>query len=202
MGMSSSNNAQREAEAAERQRQANIASTTNQINALFDSPQRQAQYQEFGGALRDLFMQDLNRQKGTADRDLLFAMARSGLTGGSRAVDAGKLLGEEYGRGLLESERRAQSGIADLMGRDEGARQNLIGLAQTGLNSTAAAQQAAASLRAGLEGARANAQVQGLGDIFGSISDIGRRSWESKQSRSADRMYANLFPSLFQPGGR
>lgn len=198
MGASSSNRAAREAESAERQRQANIASTTDQINRLFGSPERQAQYQEFGGALRDLFMQDLGRQKQTADRDLLFALARSGLTGGSRAVDAGRMLGEDYQRGVLESERRAQAGVADLMGRDEAARQNLIGLAQTGLSSTAAAQQAASQLRTSLEGARAASQVQGLGDIFGSVADVAKRSRDAAEQRRADRLYANMYQSVFR----
>src|SRR5690554_8179011 len=110
---SSPGNAQRQAEQQERERQARIDQTTGQINQLFDSPDRQQQITDFQSAMQDFYMQDLNRQKGTADRDLSFALARSGLTGGSRQVDANRTLGEDYQRGILDSERRAQSAAAD-----------------------------------------------------------------------------------------
>ncbi len=194
--MGASNSGQRQAERAERERQAAIAGTQQQVNALFDSPERAAQRNEFGAAMRALFQQDLGRQKQTADRDLKFALARMGLTGGSANIDAGRTMGEEYQRGILDAERRAQGAVADLMGRDEATRANLMALAQSGTNLTAASQQAAGALRANLEGARSAANVQGLGDIFGSVSDIARRSQEAAERRRADTEY---YGSLYSP---
>lgn len=195
--MGASNSGQRQAQEAERQRQASIASTQSQVNALFDSPERAAQREQFGAAMRDLFQQDLGRQKQTADRDLKFALARMGLTGGSANVDAGRELGEEYQRGVLDSERKAQGAVADLLGRDEQSRANLMALAQGGTNLTAASQQAAGALRANLEGARSSAQVQGLGDIFGSVADWKRNSEAAAGTRRADDLYANMFSPMF-----
>src|SRR5690606_18969635 len=82
----------------------------------------------------------------------------------------------------------------------------LMALAQSGTNLTAAIQQAAGALRANLEGARAAANVQGLGDIFGSVSEAAKRSREAGDRRRADINYASgLRSSIFgQPigGGR
>ena len=204
--MGTSNSGQKAAEQAERERQAAIANTQTQVNAIFDSPERAAQREAFGAAMRDLFQQDLGRQKETADRELKFALARMGLTGGSANIDAARTMGEEYQRGVLDSERRAQGAMADLLSRDEQARANLMALAQSGTNLTAATQQAAGALRANLEGARAAANVQGLGDIFGSVSEAAKRSREAGDRRRADINYASgLRSSIFgQPlgGGR
>jgi hypothetical protein len=186
---SSSNSGQRAAEAAERERQAQIAGTQRRVNEIFDSPDRAAQRADFGAALRDLFNQDLQRQKGVADRDLKFALARSGQVGGSRQIDAGRTMGEEYQRGVLEAERRAQGGVADLMSRDEQARLQLSSLAQSGTNATAAAQQAAGALRANLESATADARAGGLGDLFGSVAEYKRSSDTAAEKRRADKDY-------------
>lgn len=193
MGSSSNNRAARQAEENERRRQAQIDQTTQSINALFDSPGRKQQVQDFGTAMRDFYMQDLNRQKGTADRDLTFALARSGLTGGSRQVDASRQLGEDYQRGVLDAERRTQGAMADLMGRDEQARLNLMGLAQSGLSATSAAQQAAGAMRASLEGAQSAAKLQGLGDMFAGVADVRKRSEEAKRQRMADNAYTQRY---------
>lgn len=198
---SSGGGAQRRAEQQERERQARIDQTTRQINALFDAPERQQQIADFRTAMQDFYLQDLNRQKGDADRDLTFALARSGLTGGSRQVDANRRLGEDYQRGILDADRRAQGAAADLRGQDEQARLNLTSLAQSGLSASSAATQAASAMRASLEGANASARVQGLGDFFGSVADIKRRSEEEAARRRADRMYTSMYGPFWGFGG-
>lgn len=189
----SRNNAARQAEENERRRQAQINQTTASINQIFDSPERQKQIADFGGAMRDFYLQDLNRQKASADRDLTFALARSGLTGGSRQVDATRSLGEDYQRGVLDAERRTQGAMADLRGRDEQARLSLTSLAQSGLSATNAATQAASAMRASLDGAQSAAQLQGLGDLFGGVADIRRRSEEARERRRADSNYTQRY---------
>src|SRR5688572_11550915 len=106
--MGSSNSAQRQAQRAEADRQARIASTTSRINSVYDAPGRQAQYDDFLSAVRQNYTEDATRQKTTADRDLKFSMARSGLHGGSADVDARRTAGEEFQRGILQAEDRAQ----------------------------------------------------------------------------------------------
>lgn len=197
----SANSATREAEQAEADRAARIAQTTQQVNALYDSPERAAQRAQYGAALRDFYVSDADRQKGIADRDLRFALARSGLTGGSFNVDANRQLGEEYTRGILDAERRTQAGMADLLSRDEQSRLNLTGLAQSGLNTTTAAQQAAAALRANTEGALAAAKSQGLGDIFAGVNRYKTYSEEQAERRRADSRYTQEYPGAAKAFG-
>lgn len=193
MGSSSSNKAQKAAEQQEKQRQAGIDSTTQQINALFDSTDRQQQITDYGKAMQDYYLQDLNRQKGDADRNLTFALARSGLTGGSRQVDANRRLGEDYQRGILEAERKAQGAQADLRGADEQSRLNLTSLAQSGLSATNAATQAAARMRTDLQAGMADAKANALGDFFGDVATVNANSQAAKEKREANRLYTQMY---------
>lgn len=173
--MGSNNSAANAAQREEQARQARVREATARIDAAFDAPARQAQYNEYLTALRGLYRTDADRQKGVADRNLRFSLARAGLTGGSAAVDARNTLGDEYSRGILEAEQRAQSGVAELRSADQGARLNLIGLANAGTDATAAATNAAAAMRANLAAARGAGRTQALGDLFGNTADIYRR---------------------------
>ncbi len=173
--MGSSNRAAKQARADEQKRQARVAESTRRIDAAFDAPERQAQYDQYFGALRGLYRKDADRQKEVADRNLRFSLARSGLTGGSAAVDARNTLGEEYSRGILEAETRAQGGVADLRSADQATRLNLIQLANAGTDVTSAATNAAAAMRANLAAARGSNRTAALGDLFGQTSDIYRR---------------------------
>ncbi len=193
MGGESSNKAQRQAEEAEKARQQQINQTTADINRLFDAPGREQQRKDFGQALLAFFTDDANRQKGVADRDLRFAMARSGLTGGSAAVDANRELGEEYSRGILQAGQRAQSAVADMRGQDEQARTNLIGLAQAGLSTGNAATQAAAAMRSSMSGADAAARTHGLGDIFGGVATARQRSEEAAEKRRTNKQFSEMY---------
>lgn len=189
--------AQRSAERAERERQARIASTVSRINQVYDNPSREAEIGDFLNATRQYYRDDLDRQKGDTDRQLRFAMARSGQTGGSVAFDNAKRVGQEYTRGVLEADRRAQAAAADIRAGDEESRLRLIQMAQAGLDTTTASQQAASALRNTLQSGRATATAEGLGDVFGSFADIYRRSRESADQRRGYRDYYNLF---YQPG--
>lgn len=166
--MGSHNSAQNAAQQAETERQSKIAATTQQINSAYDSPARTKQYDDFLGAVRQNYTEDATRQKGIADRGLKFSMARSGLNGGSAEVDARRTSGQEFQRGILQSEDKAQGALGDLKSADEQSRLQLIQMAQSGLDSTTAAQRANAQISAGAQSSLANAKAQGLGDIFGS----------------------------------
>lgn len=193
---SGSNDASKEAERAERERQAQIASTVSRINQVYDNPAREAEIGDFLGATRQYYRDDLDRQKSDTDRNLKFAMARSGQTGGSVSYDNARRVGEEYTRGVLEADRRAQAAAANIRAQDEESRLRLIQMAQAGLDATTASQQAASALRNTLQSGRTTATAEGLGDIFGSFSDIYQRSREAADERRGYRDY-NL---LYQPG--
>lgn len=181
------------AQQAEQWKQSQIDKTIDQINAIYDSDSRKQQISDYQTALQDYYLQDLNYQKTTADRDLKFALARSGLTGGSRQVDANRTLGEEYQKGILQAEQSAQSAASNLQSQDEQSRSNLLSLAQSGLSTTDAATRAASAMQSSLSSAKADAYGQGLGDIFTSVATTKKNSEEQKQQRLANAQYTSLY---------
>lgn len=147
-------------------RKQQIADTTAAVNKVYDSPERQAQYNDFINAVRAKNNQDLSRQQTIANLQTKFATARNGLTGGSRDVDAQRLLGQEYQQGVLSAEQKAQGALAGLKNSDNSSRLQLIQLAQQGLGATDAAARAEAGSQADAQNALSNATVNGLGDMF------------------------------------
>lgn len=190
------NRAANEANRQEQQRQAAIANTQGRVNQVFNDPSRAADISDYVGAIRQYHGDDLNRQKGDADRELRFAMARSGLTGGSTQVDQQKLFGEDYARGLLDVERRAQGAGAELESADQDARARLISLATSGLDATTAAQSAASAMRTNLEAGKSSAMANNIGQVFGQTKTFADRARDASEKRRAASDYGN---SLYQP---
>jgi len=202
MSGSPDNSAQREAQREEQARQARITASVGRINQAFDDPRRAQQIGDFLGATRAFHMNDLNRQKADTDRNLKFAMARSGNTGGSVAIDNARRVGEEYNRGVIEADRRGQGAAADLRAQDEQSRLNLIGLAQSGMDATTGNSRALQALQNNLQAGRATATAQGLGDAFGVFANLFRRSQEEAARRRGERYTFNtVFPGGFGYSG-
>ena len=168
---------------AEAARQVAIRQGTSRVNSIFDDPARQAQHTDFLKAIRDFYTQDANKQKGIADRNLKFSMARSGLTGGSAAVDANRTLGEEYTKGLLDSENKAQGAYSDLQSQDEQARLGLLSAVRSGMDTTTAAARSAGAIQNNAASAKNDALANGLGDIFGSTAQTYKTQREAADRR-------------------
>lgn len=198
MSGGSSNSAQRAAEAAERERQAQIRGSVGRINEAFDNPNRQREIGDYLGATRQFYMNDLNRQKGETDRNLKFAMARSGQTGGKVAIDSAARVGQDYSRGVIESDRRAQSAAADLRSQDESSRLGLIQMAQSGLDATTGSSRALSALQSNLQAGRATSTAQGLGDAFGTFANLFKRSQEAAAARRGEKY---VYSTLYGQGG-
>ena len=195
------NSAQREAQRQEDARRAQIASNTTQANAIFDSPERQAQYNDFYDATRTLGMQDLDKQKQNADRQAKFALARGGLTGGSRARDVGTNLGEDYIKGLLTVDQRALGSKADLMAADNSTRQSVLSMIMSGADLNTGLSNAASGMRSNLQAGEATRLAGGLGDLFGGVSTIANKSEEERIRRQAERQYGQKSYQPFWAGG-
>ncbi len=172
---------QAEAKRLEAERQARISGNVKNINSAIDG--RAPQYAELGAALRERLNTELANKRADATRRSKFAIARSGLTGGSAAIDAGRLLSRESREGALAAERQAQAGVADLMAEDEAARTQMISLAQSGNDIGNAAAQTAQMLRANLTGAQNANMVNGLGDVFGNTAAAVRTSQDAAARR-------------------
>lgn len=193
---SSSSGAATEAAQADAWRQNNISRAVGQINTAYGNAGREADINDFLGASRSFYRNELDRQKQVADRSLQFAMARSGLTGGSASVDANRLLGENFQQGVLSADRLAQGAANNLRTADEQARMSLISQAQSGMDMTGGASQAAAALRNNLQGAQAGLKADALGDVFGGIATIAKNS----RDQAAERRGFNNTWGFYQPG--
>lgn len=178
-----SNNAQREAQRAEDARQAAIVATQGRVNDVFNAPERAQDIASFVNDLRSYYTRDLDEQKGNSDRELKFALARSGQTGGSTQIDQQRDSAKQYAKGLLNIDQKALGAGADLEAADQDSRSRLIQLATSGLDSTTAAQQASASMRSALQAGKSTAQAQGLGDVFSQFKTFTDRSREAAERR-------------------
>lgn len=181
--MGTGNGAANAANAANTQQQQQIQQAVQQISAAYSSPSRQAQYASYGQNLNNYYTGQVNTQEATNARNLKFAEARSGLTGGSASADANTQLQKDYSTALLQASQQSQAGQASLEQSDTQAKNQLIGLAQqgnfTGTIPTQVAQAQGASLGAAQNYGNANA----LGSLFGNTANI----WQNEQTAAANR---------------
>lgn len=183
-----SNKAADEAAAAEKARQAAIAGTQGRVNAVFDSPERQAEIERAIAAQREFETGILNQKKSDTDRQLKFALARNGQVGGSTQVDQQRRFGQDYANALLGVERSAQGFGANIRSADQDARARLISLATAGLDATTGAQQAAEAMRVNLQAGNANRNAEGVANAFVNFNDFLKSSRERADRQRADRV--------------
>ena len=191
-------NAQKQADANEAERQRKIAESTGAVNKIFEDPSRQAQYDKLGSDTEKYYTEGVDKQNTEAQRQLTFALARSGLTGGSEQADKGKVLGQDYLKGILDAARRGKSAAAGLRSSDEQSRQQLIAMAMSGLDTTTASSESASALRANVQGAQADMGANALGDLFGDLQNTYQTSKEAKASRAGQKYgYTSLYSPMF-----
>lgn len=132
--------------------------------------QREAMYGDISSAVRDTALRDLDHQYTTASNRNLFGLARSGLLGGSADAESGSQLQELYGEGKLKAQQQGQQAAADLRMQDEKTRQNLISLAQSGLDTGTAASLAEGQMASAADSARGAAGGATVGRLFDDLS--------------------------------
>lgn len=162
-----------------------------QINQAYDGAGRQKQYQDYFNALKGLYTDQVNQQQGTAARNLKFADARSGMTGGSVAADHGGLLQRDYQGGLLTAADTARNGLTDLQDQDQAEKRSLIAMSNdasnVGQNNSGILQGA----QLGLKQAGTNANVQSLGDMFANLGGIYQNSQARKYYQQQSSPYGD-----------
>ena len=181
--MGTNNSAANAAAASQAAQQAQIQQSVAAINKAYSSPQRQQQYDQYGRNLNDYYTNQVNTQEATNARNLKFADARSGLTGGSAAVDSNTQLQKDYTQGLLQASQAAQGGKAALQQSDINSKNQLVSLAQqgnyTGTIPTEVAQATNASLGAAQNYGNANA----INNLFSGTAGI----YQNEQVAAANR---------------
>jgi hypothetical protein len=179
------NSAANAANQANTDRQNQINASIGQITSAYSSPQRQAQVDQYGQQVGNYLTGQVNTQESTNARNLKFAMARSGLTGGSAAVDSNTQLQKDYSTALLQASQNAQAAKAGLAQSDTNAKNQLIGLAQQGSYIGAIPQQIAQAQSASLGAAQNYANPQALGNLFASTAGIYNNEATAAANRRA-----------------
>ena len=181
--MGTGNSAANAANAANAQQQASIQNSVGQINSAYNNPNRANQYQQYQTNLQNYYTGQVNNQEAVNARNLKFAMARSGLTGGSAAVDSNTQLQKDYTQGLLNASQQAQAGTSALEQSDINAKNQLIGLAQQGNFTGAIPSQVAAAQNASLQSAGNFGNANSLGNVFAGTAGI----YQNEQTAAANR---------------
>lgn len=181
--MGTSNSAANAASAADATRQSQINSSIQQITNAYASPQRTSQVDQYGQQVGNYLTGQVNTQEATNARNLKFAMARSGLTGGSAAVDSNTQLQKDYSTGLLQASQQAQTAKAGLQQADVNSKNQMIGLAQQGSYTGAIPQQIAQAQSTSLGAAQNYANPSALGNLFAGTSAL----YNNEQTAYANR---------------
>ncbi len=192
--MGTGNSAANAANAANAQQQASIQKSIDQITSAYDNPNRANQYAQYNKNLSDYYTGQVNNQEAINARNLKFANARSGLTGGSAAVDNNTQLQKDYTQGLLNASQQATAGTSALEQSDVNAKNQLIGLAQQGNFTGAIPTQVAQAQNASLGAAQNYGSAQSLGNVFAGTAGI----YQNEQTAAANRKaQVSPFGSLY-----
>lgn len=181
--MGTSNSAADAASAQQAQQQQQIQQSVAAINNAYSSPNRQQQYQTYGQNLNNYYTGQVNTQEATNARNLKFANARSGLTGGSAAVDSSTQLQKDYTQGLLQASQAAQGGQAALQQSDINSKNQMISLAQQGNYTGTIPTQVAQAQNASLTGAQNYGNANALNNLFSGTAGI----YQNEQVAAANR---------------
>ena len=194
MGSSSSGGrATREAQEAEDERRRQIEASQKRIESIFASPQREGQIQDFVGSTRDFLQGDLDRQKGINDRELKFALARGGLSGGSTDIDQNQLLSEAFLRASVDADRRALGAGDRLRDADQQSKISLFNQALGGLDATTAAQNASQAMRTNIGLARTEGSEGNFDNFFSKFSRLFEDSRKAKATRDEQKGFFQTY---------
>ena len=156
--------------ADESARQAKVQAAVDAINGQFTKAGTGG-YDDLGGAVTGVANRDVDKQFTQASQQNLFGLARAGLLGGSVDAEAGGDLAQRYGEGKIKATQAGIGAASDLRATDEKTRQNLISLAQSGIDTGTAASLAASQSAAAADSARSNVAGTSVGRLF---DDLGQ----------------------------
>jgi len=132
---------------------------------------RNQMYDEQRQAVTDLNSRDVNRQFEDANRANRFGLARAGLSGGAADIDSQAELIRRQNEGLIQAAGIGDTAASDLRNQDERTRQNLISMAQSGIDTGQAAQLALAGLDANAKSAMGVRSAATVGRLFDDLSN-------------------------------
>lgn len=177
----------------EKERQRRVQEATNAINNIFNNANRGALYSKQRDAVYRLNSDEVNRQAAEAERDNRFALARNGLLGGSVDVDSNAELQRRTNKGLLSASGIADDAAARLRGADEATKQNLLSMAQQGLNGADVGSMATAQLQNNLNQRASDQTIAQVGNLFGDLANAYLYSNAAKQLANQNQSLRNIY---------
>ncbi len=157
----------------EQERQQRVAQAVNKINEVFggkDHTVRQDLYNQQKKAVADLNSQEVRRQFDETARANRFGLARAGLLGGSADVDSQAELARRTDEGLMKATGLGEQSSANLREADERTRNNLISMAQSGIDTGQAAQMALAGMDVNARNAASERSGSTIGNLFSNLA--------------------------------
>lgn len=150
---------------------------------------REKLYGDTRAASFDLNKTKLDQDREASSRELKFALARSGLFGGSTDVDQHALEQRAYDRGILDTGTMADTGVADLRSQDEQSRLGLLSQVNAGVDAGSALSSARDQLS--INAARADAAARGntIANLFNNIGLLYDRQNQGAGVLDARRLY-------------
>lgn len=146
---------------------------------------RENLYSKIGDDTKNNAMIDLNKERGLTERDLNFTLARNGLSGGSRDVDANKDVLDTFNQGVLKATNMGLQTSNDARSSDEKTRVNLINSIHAGLTDGDAQQQAYQGMANNAKLAQDNANSASLVGFFDALNNQIQRSQYQNSVNSA-----------------
>ncbi|PPA76491.1 hypothetical protein C4E15_06770 [Achromobacter spanius] len=162
---------------------------------------RKGLYDEQRAAVTDLNRRDVDRQFLDAERANRFGLARAGLSGGSADIDSNAELGRRTNEGLIKAAGLGDQAAADLQTSDERTRQNLISMAQSGIDTGQAAQMAMSQLDANSSNAASARSGATIGSLFGDLSQAYLYGQQQQGARTGAAPYQQWQPGSIRSGG-
>ncbi|MFY4261459.1 hypothetical protein ACOTCG_27980 [Achromobacter xylosoxidans] len=163
-----------------------VGSTNGQDRNVLYNQQRQA--------VTDLNRRDVDRQFLDAERQNRFGLARAGLSGGSADIDSNAELTRRTNEGLIKAAGIGDQAAADLQTADERSRQNLISMAQSGIDTGQAAQMALSQLDANSANAASARSGATVGNLFGDLAQAYLYGQQQQGARAGAAPYQQWQP--------
>lgn len=153
-------------------------------------------YDQQRQAVTDLNRRDVDRQFLDAERQNRFGLARAGLSGGSADIDSNAELQRRTNEGLIKAAGIGDQAAADLQTADERSRQNLISMAQSGIDTGQAAQMALSQLDANSANAASARSGATIGNLFGDLSQAYLYGQQQQGVRAGAAPYQQWQPGI------
>lgn len=185
----------------EADRQARIKAATEQINTVFNGANRKSMYDTQKSAVYDLNKAEVDRQTAETQRKNRFGLARSGLLGSSVDVDSNAEINRRTNEGLLRAGGIADQAAADLQTADERTRSSLISMAQSGIDTGTAAQQALNGLEVNAANAASARAGANIGSLFNDLSQAYLYN-QINSGRNAGQVAGTQFLGVSSPTAR